>query len=186
MLLYDCVPNFKHFVNICILLKIFNMLQVGTSKNWTSCVPKIPMIWYTVPEIRIETDRNVCNFEPFFFLPFSPLTTQKIKFSKLKESPGDIIFLHICTINDNRMMYGSWDMERDRHNFMSFWTVVCPMDPQNQNFEKIWKASEYIIILQMCTRNDTHIMYGSWDTECNGHNFLLFCTVFCTFTPIAT
>ena len=39
--------------------------------------------------------------------PFSPLATQKIKILKLKETPGDIIILQICTINDNHMMYGS-------------------------------------------------------------------------------
>ena len=51
------------------------------------------------------------------FLSFQPLATWKIKISTLKKIPGDIIILLICTINDNHMMYGSWDMERDRHNF---------------------------------------------------------------------
>ena len=37
--------------------------------------------------------------------------------------PGDIIILYMCTINDNHMMYGSWDMERNGHNFLSFWTL---------------------------------------------------------------
>ena len=43
------------------------------------------------------------------------------------------------------------------------------MDPENQNFEKIKKtkkqkikkAPEDIIILQMCTKNDIHMMYVS-------------------------
>ena len=30
-----------------------------------------------------------------------------------KKTPGDIIILYICTINDNYMMYDSWDMEHD-------------------------------------------------------------------------
>ena len=33
-----------------------------------------------------------------------------------QQTPGDIIILHKCTINDNDMMYGSWDMEHDRQN----------------------------------------------------------------------
>ena len=33
--------------------------------------------------------------------------------------PGDII-LHMCTITDNHMMYGSWDMEQGRHNSLKF------------------------------------------------------------------
>ena len=35
------------------------------------------------------------------------------------------------------------------------------MDPENQNFEKMKKAYEDIIILQMCTINDSNMMYGS-------------------------
>ena len=30
--------------------------------------------------------------------------------------------------------YGSWDMECNWHNFLSFWAIFCPL---NQNFEKI-------------------------------------------------
>ena len=46
------------------------------------------------------------------------------------------------------------------------------------------KPPEDIIILQMCTINDNHIMYGSGDMECNGQNFLSFSTVFYSFTPL--
>ena len=51
------------------------------------------------------------------FLPSQPLTTRKIKILKLKKTLGDIIILHIYTINNNHMIYSSWDMEHDRHNF---------------------------------------------------------------------
>ena len=30
------------------------------------------------------------------------------------------------------------------------------------------------------------MMYGSWDIECDGQNFLSFWTIFCPFTPITT
>ena len=63
------------------------------------------------------------------FCPFSPLTTWKINTLTLKKTPGDIIILHICTTNYNHMMYDSWDMECDRHNFLSFWTVFCSFTP---------------------------------------------------------
>ena len=36
-----------------------------------------------------------------------------------------------------------------------------PIGPENQNFEKMKKTPEYIIILQMSTINDSHVMYGS-------------------------
>ena len=117
---------------------------------------------------NIRCDRQ--KFLSFWdiFCPFSPLTTP------WKKMPGDIIILHISTINDNRMMYGSWDMEHDRHNFLSFWNIFCfftpSVDPENQNFQKKWE--------------NTWGMYGSWDTKCNRQDFLSFWTIFCPFTPL--
>ena len=49
-------------------------------------------------------------------------------------------------------------------NFLSFRTVFYPFPPlwtENQNFEKMKKRPEDIIILQVCTTNDSHMMYGS-------------------------
>ena len=34
------------------------------------------------------------------------------------------------------------------------------MEPENQNFGKMNNKPEDIIILQMCTINDSHMMYG--------------------------
>ena len=57
-----------------------------------------------------------------YFLPFYPPNNLgNFHFEKTKKMPGDIIILHKCIINDNHMMYGSWDMKCDRHNFLSFW-----------------------------------------------------------------
>ena len=56
------------------------------------------------------------------------------------------------------------------------------MDPKNQNFEKMKKTLEDIIILQMFTINDSHMIHGFSDMECNRQNFLSFWTVFFTFT----
>ena len=78
-----------------------------------------------VPEIQSETDRIVCHFGPF--LPFYPANNpQNQKFKKMKKNTWRYYHLQMCTINDNYMMYGSCDMERDGHNFLSFWTVFCP------------------------------------------------------------
>ena len=38
----------------------------------------------------------------------------------MKKTPGDIIILHMCTKNDDAMIYGSWEMVRDRR--MDGWT----------------------------------------------------------------
>ena len=105
---------------------------------------------------------------------------------KIDKTPQDIIILNICTINDNHIwLYSSWDMEHNRQIFLSFWIVFCPfIDPENQNFGKTKKKiPEDVIILQMCTISDSHMMYGSWDMKCNRQNFLSFWTIFLPFYP---
>ena len=62
---------------------------------------------------------DICNcYFSFvgYFCPFTLLTAQKSTFQKKKKkkTSGDIIILHICTINYDQMMYGSWDMVHDR------------------------------------------------------------------------
>ena len=48
------------------------------------------------------------------------------------------------------------------------------MDPENQNLEKMKKTLEDVIILQMCTINDSHMTYVFSDMECNRQFFLSF------------
>ena len=108
------------------------------------------------------------------FLHFYPPKNLKNQnFEKMKKLSGDIIVLHRCNINDNHMMYGS--CEQHRQNFLSFWTIFCPFTPlttwKNEE-KKMKKIPGDIIIWHMCTINDNHIMYGSWDIECDRHNFL--------------
>ena len=125
------------------------------------------------------------------FLPFYPRPHNNPKnqnFEKLKKRPGGIIILHTCTINDNHMMYSSWDMKYDRQNFLSLWTVFLPFyypnNPKNQNFEKKWNKSLQILSFYTCTINGNHITYCSWDMKHDGQNFLSFWTVFCHFTSV--
>ena len=71
------------------------------------------------------------------FLPFHPPNNPKNQnFFKIRKTPGDII-LHISTINQNHMMYDSWDMEDDRQNFSSFFIFSLLPLPKNKNFEKM-------------------------------------------------
>ena len=59
-------------------------------------------------------------FDPF--LPIFPLNNLKNQnFEKMKKTtPGEITILNMCTIHENHMMYGSWDMECNAQNFLSF------------------------------------------------------------------
>ena len=62
-----------------------------------------------VPEIWTMADRIILDH----FLPFYLLTTRKSKvLKKMKKSPGDIV-ITLVYHNDNHMIYGSGDMERD-------------------------------------------------------------------------
>ena len=85
----------------------------------------------------------------------------------MKKTPGDIIVLHMCTVNEVQMMCGSWDMEWDRQNFFVilslFLLFYSTNNPKNKNFKEMKKMPGDIIILHRCTINDNHKMYGSWD-----------------------
>ena len=51
-------------------------------------------------------DKTFCNIG--HLLPFYPTMEQENQnFKKMKKITGDIIILHMCTINENHMMYGS-------------------------------------------------------------------------------
>ena len=130
--------------------------------------------WCMVPEIWSMTDRTTfCHFGPFFAL-FPPNNLKNQNFEKMKKPPRDIITLHMCTINENHMMYGSWDMELVTEFFVildHFLHFYPPNNPKNKNFQKIKQPSGDIIILHKCTINDNHMTYGSWDIECDGQFF---------------
>ena len=102
----------------------------------------------------------------YFFLYVDRFLVLVPEFTNLIRLFLDVI-LHRCTINENHMMYGSWDIERNGHNFLSFWTVFLPFyphnNPKNQNVEKLKKTPGDIIILHNCTKNHDHILYCSWD-----------------------
>ena len=97
---------------------------------------------------------------------------------KCKKTSEDIIILHLSTMNGNHMMYGSWNMEFNRQNLFSFWTIFCPFTEKS----KFWRKKRGdIISLHLCTTNTNHMMYGSLDIRCNGQSFLW--TIFCPFAP---
>ena len=67
---------------------------------------------YTVPEIQCLTYAILI----FYFGLFSALFTdppnppndlKRQNFKKMKKSPGDIIILHMCTKNNDHIMYSS-------------------------------------------------------------------------------
>ena len=131
-----------------------------------------------LPKTWSATHIIFCHFGSFF-CPFTPLLTPEITIGKInKKTPEDNV--HMCTINDDHMMFGSLDLKRDGQCFLSFWTFFCPLtwktktNLKNQDFDKMKNKPGDILILQLCNTNDDHIMYGSWDMKHQRQNFLLF------------
>ena len=48
------------------------------------------------------TEIIFCHLGPFFAL-LPPNNPENQNFEKMKKTPGDIIILHMCTVNDNYM-----------------------------------------------------------------------------------
>ena len=139
-------------------------------------------------EIWNATDKISCHFRPFFaLLPHSCLKYQN--FEKIKKTPRDIIILHMCTINYNHMMYGSWDIlsatDRIFCNFGQFFAHLPPKNPKSQHFEKMKKnAWRYYHFTQVYQKSGSYavlfLRYDVWQMS-----FLfLFWIIFCTFTPL--
>ena len=92
------------------------------------CIKNITIIWCMLPEIWSVTDIIFCHFGSFFVLfHYWP---PKLKFGKnVKETPGDIILLNMCNINEDHIMYGSCDIRHSRVFFLLFWAIFCPFFP---------------------------------------------------------
>ena len=116
-----------------------------------------------------------------YFLPFYPSNKlenqnyekmEKQKTNKQTNTLGDIIFLHMCNINENHMICGFWDMGHNWQKFLSFWTIFCHFTPLTSWTIKIMRKLKKntlgdIFILHMCTINENHDLwilgYGARD-----------------------
>ena len=142
-----------------------------------------------VPEIWSTTD----NFLSFwlFFMPFYPtMDPENQNFQKKWKK-------HLKILSFYQYKWQSYDVWFLRYGMQQteflvildcFLPFYPPNNPKNQNFEKMKKLPEDIIILHRCkcNINDNHIMYCSWDTKHDRQNFLSFWTVFCPFTSLTT
>ena len=76
--------------------------------------------------------------------------------------------------NDNHMVYGSWDIARDRHSFFvsldRFLPFYLPSNPKNENFEKnkksIWRHYHFTYVYHKWLSYDVWFLrYWLWQTE---------------------
>ena len=138
----------------------------------------------------MECNKNFLSFWGIF-CPFTSLTTWKIKIlKKWKKTLGDIIILLQCTTNNNHMIYSSWDMEHDRQNFLSFWTIFCLFTLLKTGKIKLlkkWKKHLEILSFYTCVPEIKTIwcmVPEIWNVT--DKFFLSFLAIFCPFTPLTT
>ena len=114
-----------------------------------------------------QTEIN--NYGSFLVLltPPLPLKTQKIRILKKWKK---LLKYHFTLVYQKPQSYEVQFLRyRVRQtNMLSFWAIFCPLTPL------ITQRMGDVIILHMCTKNHDHMMYASWDMECNSYNFLPF------------
>ena len=138
--------------------------KIKILKKWTNlleisfytCVPKIKIIWCMVPEIWSATDRTFCHYEPFFTL---------------------LLLIWY-------MVFQIWSATDKFFVILDRFLPFCPpINPQNQNFEKLKKNPGAIIISHNCPKNHDHMLYCSLDMACNGFNCCFHFGLFFTLLP---
>ena len=144
-----------------------------------------------------DTESARQNFLSFWAI-FCPFTTWpaimilKIKILKKKWNKClEILcfYTYMCNISEDHIIYGSWNIRRDRQKILSFWTILFTFTPLNtkkiKSFEKMKKTLGDIIILHKCTKSHDHMLHCSWDTIRDGCNsYFSFWAIFCPFTPL--
>ena len=112
-----------------------------------------------LPEIWIATDRIFWTV----FCPFTHVTTQKIKV--LEKWKNAWRYYHFTHVHHKWQSYDVWFLryEACRTEFFVIFVIIplTTLKLKNQNLKKLEKMPGDIIILDMSTINDNHMMYGS-------------------------
>ena len=118
-------------------------------------------------EILIRSDRQKFLLFWATFLPFQP--PDKPENQNFKIEKNSWIYYHFTHLHYKWqwfLRYGVWQTE-----FFIILDFCLPFYPtnklKNQNFEKLKKAPEDIIILHKCARNHDHMLYCSCDMVCD-------------------
>ena len=109
---------------------------------------------------------------------------------KIYKRNGYIIFLHMCSINQDDVWFLRYERQQKQFfcHLVPFFTLLPSPPPLNslinENIKNEKKPAD-IIILQKCTQNPDHRLYCSWDMALVGCNcYFLFWANFCPFIPL--
>ena len=128
-----------------------------------------------------QTDRILGHFLPFY----PPKWSQKLKLWK-NEMSGNIILLHMRTINEDHMIYGSWNIRCNRQNFCHFGPFL-PFHPPLTTWKikilKTWKETKryhFMHVHYKCQSYDVRFLrYGVQQIE-----FFAILDHFCPLTSV--
>ena len=129
-----------------------------------------------LPEIWSMTDIIFYHSGPFFAL-LPHYQPQNLKFQKNDKNawryyPFTLLYHKWRSYDVQFLRYKVRQTVFCRSGpFFALWPT--PKHSENQNFEKLKKPLGDITILHMCPSNDNHMMYCSWDMECNKQYFIL-------------
>ena len=141
--------------------------------------------WYDLQFLRYRAwQTEIGNFRLFFTL-IPKKEPKKSKFWKNEKYCWR--YRHYCTKKQNHIWF---TVPRYRMRQTEFFVILghfllfCPPnDPENKNFGKMKKSPGDITTSYTCTIFKNHMMYGSWDMECNGQNFFIILDRFLPFYP---
>ena len=135
--------------------------------------------------IHRKMDIILCHFWPFltFYPPNIPKNQNFEKMKKKvwrchhfthvyqKSQSCDACFLRHHFIILGHFLHFNPTNNQKNQNILSIFFFFSPPPPpnslKNQNFEKIKKPGDIIILHIMCTKNYDHMMYCFWDLVCD-------------------
>ena len=113
------------------------------------------------------------NFLSFYPPPPPPKNPKNQNFEKMNKILGDIIIFQKSCVPKSTIYEVGFPRYRVRQKeFFVILSHFLPFYPQ-QPPQKIFWQNKNSISLNMCTKNNNHMMYTSWDMECNKNFFVI-------------
>ena len=123
----------------------------------------------------MEYSRQIFFIILGYFLSFYPTNTLKKQNYEKMEMQLEMLSFHTCAPQMTItlcMVPEIWSTTESFVIFNYFLPFYPPNNPEIQNFEKMKKKPEDIIILHMCTINKNYMMYdSSWDMKRDRQTF---------------
>ena len=116
------------------------------------------------------------------FLPFYPPKNPKNQISEKWRNLLEISSFRTCVPKITILWCMVPEIQNETQNFLSFWTIFCPFTtPPPKNQKKYLEILSFYTYI--CTTNEDHMIYGSWNISATGRNFCHFGPFFALLPP---